>query len=414
MNKIARVAARDFLETIKSKMFILSSVLMPLLMTAFIFKTKDFAELSRDEGRPTRLLAVRDESTRVYDAFAARIATYNQENPKRKYELQPLGADFSRDGLRDRITRGELYAYLVIPAEALAGGPPCELARSDTQVRSGEQLRRLLSDAVVSLRLQDAGLPALAELQKLQAPQYFRFIDAQTGLELAGDEMARVLTPFIFMFLLFMGILNISQGLLTSLIEEKSSRVMEVLLSAVSPMQLMAGKILGMVCVGAVLLGIWAVLGMFFARSQGMGHMVTPFRVAYMVAYYIPGFLLFSAVLAGLGAACNQLKDAQTLAFPVTLLTIIPMMLWFPISEDPGSTLALSLSFIPPMTPFIMILRICADPNTPGWQIALSLALLWISVLVAIWAAAKVFRIGVLMYGKAPSPRELLRWVARA
>lgn len=414
MSKILKVAAREFLETVKSKMFLLSSVFMPLLMTGLMFKTRDFAEMSKDEARATRVIAVRDESGRVFESFSAEIDKYNEQNPKRLYALEKLDDSVSRDAALARIRSAAIYAYLQIPPGALDGSQAGELARADTQLRSGEQIRHLLSDAIIGIRLRDASLPPLAKLREFQTEQQFRYVDAATGNVVEGNEMARVMTPFIFMFLLFMGILNISQGLLTSLIEEKSSRVMEVLLSAVSPLQLMAGKILGMVCVGALLLGIWAAVGSSFARSQNMGQMVTTFRLAYMVAYYIPGFLLFSAILAGLGSACNQLKDAQTLAFPVTLMTIVPMMLWFPISEDPGSTLALSLSFIPPMTPFIMILRICSDPNTPVWQIGLSLALLWASVFVAIWAAAKVFSIGVLMYGKAPSPRELLRWVMRA
>ncbi len=414
MSKILKVAMRDFLETIRSKMFLLSSVFMPLLMTLFMFKTRDFAEMAKDEARPTRTIAVHDASGRIYDQFEAEIGKYNEKNPKRPYALEKLADGYSSDQVLGRIRAAKLYASLDIPAGAMDGSEAPELARSDTQLRSGEQIRHLLSDAIVQLRLKEQDLPQLERLRMIQTEQQFRYIDAGTGKLVAGDELARVMTPFIFMFLLFMGILNISQGLLTSLIEEKSSRVMEVLLSAVSPVQLMAGKILGMVCVGGLLLCVWAAVGSGYARSQDMSSMVTPFRLAYMVAYYIPGFLLFSAILAGIGSACNQLKDAQTLAFPVTLMTIIPMMLWFPISEDPNSTLSLSLSFIPPMTPFIMILRICSDPNTPVWQIALSLLLLWVSVFIAIWAAAKVFRIGVLMYGKAPSPRELFRWVVRA
>jgi len=129
------------------------------------------------------------------------------------------------------------------------------------------------------------------------------------------------------------------------------------------------------------------------------------------VLYFVPGFLLISAILAAIGSACNELKDAQSMVFPLSLLTLIPMLFWFYIVESPNSVISLALSFVPPITPFIMILRICADPDTPAWQIAATLVVLWGSVLVAIWAAGKVFRVGVLMYGKPPSVRELLRWV---
>jgi ABC-2 type transport system permease protein len=107
-------------------------------------------------------------------------------------------------------------------------------------------------------------------------------------------------------------------------------------------------------------------------------------------------------------------KDAQSLAAPVTLLTFVPLMLWWVVMFNPNSALSLTLSFIPPMTPFVMILRICADPKLPAWQIVASLALLWASVVASIWFASRVFRVGVLMYGKAPSLRELAKWVRYA
>ena len=121
-----------------------------------------------------------------------------------------------------------------------------------------------------------------------------------------------------------------------------------------------------------------------------------------------------AALLAAVGSVCNTLKEAQSMSSPLTILNIVPMVLWFPLTQNPGSVLGVALSFIPPITPFVMILRICADPDTPLWQIVASLALLWLSVIAMVWAAGKVFRIGVLMYGKAPTLKELVRWVRYA
>ena len=239
-------------------------------------------------------------------------------------------------------------------------------------------------------------------------------MDVASGRETTGNEVTRFLAPFEFMFLLFMGTMTISQGLLTSVIEEKSSRVVEVLLSAVSPTQLMAGKILGMVAVGAVLLTIWGGVGYGGAQARDVGYLVTPHRLTYMVLYFVPGFLLTSAFLAAVGAACNSIKEAQSMAAPLTLLTIVPMMLWWAITLNPTSTLSIVLSYIPPITPFVMILRICADSETPLVQVISTLLLLWLAVLVTIWGAGKIFRVGVLMYGKPPSLKELFRWLRYA
>ncbi|GAG35303.1 unnamed protein product, partial [marine sediment metagenome] len=242
---------------------------------------------------------------------------------------------------------------------------------------------------------------------RLQSPVGFRQVDVTSGQETTGSELTRFMTPFAFMFLLFMGTMTISQGLLTSVIEEKSSRVVEVLLSAVSPTQLMGGKILGMVGVGAVLLTIWGGVGYGGALARDMSYLVTPYQLTYLVLYFVPGFLLTSAFLAAVGAACNSIKEAQSMAAPLTLLTIVPMMLWWAITQNPNSTLSIVLSYIPPITPFVMILRVCADPEIPIIEIVATQAVLWVSVLLTIWLAGKIFRVGVLMYGKPPSPREL-------
>lgn len=222
------------------------------------------------------------------------------------------------------------------------------------------------------------------------------------------------MTPFVFMFLLYTGTFGISMGLLTSLIEEKSSRVIELLLAAVSPAELMAGKILGTALVGLVTLGVWGVVGLGAARAVQVGHVVTGAKLVYAALYFLPAFLFYAALLAGVGSACSTLKEAQNMVSPMTIMNIIPILCWFTLTQYPASALAVTLSFIPPVTPFVMVLRLCADPGVPVWQIVATLALLWLMVPLTIWLSAKVFRTGVLMYGKAPSLRELARWVRQS
>jgi len=163
-----------------------------------------------------------------------------------------------------------------------------------------------------------------------------------------------------------------------------------------------------------VLLGVWGGVGYGAAQARGMGYLVTTHQLAYLVLYFIPGFLLMSSFLAAIGSACNTIKEAQSMAAPLTIMTIVPMMLWWSITQEPMSVLAITLSYIPPLTPFVMILRICADPQLPMFEIVLSLVVLWASVIVMIWMSGKIFRVGVLMYGKPPSPKELIRWLRYA
>jgi len=416
MSKILTVAVREFIETVKTKTFFISSVIIPGLIIALVLGSQRIAEMAEREEVPTRHIAVVDQTDVVFDGLGRKVEEHNEKTPQRKFAVERVTDEAARvETLRDRVTRGEIYAYLVIPRETIAGDASCELGRKDSQLQAQLDLQRMVNGAVIGARFERADPPIdLERIRELQKNVDFRDIDVKTGQETTGTELTRFMTPFAFMFLLFMGTMTISQGLLTSVIEEKSSRVVEVLLSAVSPTQLMAGKILGMVAVGAVLLTIWGTVGYGAARARDMAYLVTPYHLTYLVLYFIPGFLLMSAFLAAVGAACNTIKEAQSMAAPLTILTIVPMMLWWAITQNPTSALSIVLSYIPPITPFVMILRICADPETPILQVITTLLLLWLCVLGTIWVAGKIFRVGVLMYGKPPSPKELLRWLRYA
>ena len=413
MRKVVAVAVREFIETVKTKAFLISALVMPLLIGGAV---SGFGWISRSitTGElPPRRIAVVDYSGVVFGELARQCEAYNREHPRRQL-LVAATAAADADTLAKTVREGQWHAYLIIPGDVVDADTACEFGRKDIQLETGVQLQNMLNEAVFTARCRQTDPPIDPEsVRELQRPASIRTIDVQTG-EAAGDEAARMVTPFVFMFLLFMATLGISNGLLTTVIEEKSSRVVEVLLSAISPLHLMAGKILGMAAVGLAMLGVWGGVGYASAHASSAGHLVTGYRVTYALLYFLPGFLLLSSLLAGIGSACNTIKDAQGMAFPLSLITIVPMFCWVYISQSPASTVSVVLSFIPPMTPFVMILRVCADPHTPIWQIVASLALLWASVVVAMWASAKVFRVGVLMYGKPPSPRELFHWLRHA
>ena len=446
MDKIITVAVREFIETVKTKMFFVTSVFLPLLMLGLIFGSQGIAKMAEKEAQPTRIFAVQDRTGAVLDALARQFDKYNEANPHRKFELERVqDADITPQQLAERVNQDQLYAYLIIPADVLMPGAPpvenetaeetpqaesapanssifqlppgaksCEIGRKDTNPEITARINAMLNEAIVQMRFTRNDPPLDFEyIRRLEQPVGLRQVNVQTG-ESAGDDMIRFMAPFAYMFLLFMGTMTISQGLLTSVIEEKNSRVVEVLLSAVSPFQLMAGKILGTVCVGALLMVIWGFVGYRSAQAREMGYLVSTAHLTYVALYFVPGFLLLATFLAAAGAACNTIKEAQSMAAPLTILSIVPMMLWWLIMLNPNSILSIVLSYIPPITPFVMILRVCADPEIPMIQIVTTLAVLWATVFFMIWVSAKIFRVGVLMYGKPPSPKELIRWLRYA
>lgn len=422
MDKIVTIAVREFLETVRTKTFLITVVLMPLLIMGFVFGAERVGRLTQQEKMPPRRLALLDETGLLAGELERQIAAYNQENPARVFVLEPQPPGTDPQALTEQVRGGTLYGYLHIPAGVLevphtSAQPPAvgRLARRDQQLQAGVMLERMVNEAVQRTRLRRADPPMDPDVvERLRQKVPLAAIDVRTGQVGRDDTFVHIMTPFAFMFLLFMGTMQISWGLLSSVIEEKSSRVVEVLLSAVSPLQLMAGKISGMILVGLLLVTVWGTVGYVAAEMRGFGHQVSADMLLYAALYFVPGFLLLAAILGALGSACNTLKEAQSLASPITILTIIPMVLWFQISQNPGSIFNVVLSYVPPITPFIMILRITADPHTPLWQVISTLAVLWAGVFATIWAAGKIFRVGVLMYGKPPTPRELLHWLRRA
>lgn len=415
MDKILAVAKREFLATVRTKAFLLTVVMLPGLMLGAVLGFNTFQEMAHAEVRAARRLAVVDHSGAVAPEFAVQVEKRNARRPNQPLVVEvPPAEQGTHDTLIARVRAGELDGYVIFTADVLdPQGSGCELGRKENTLAEGEELEGMINAAVFAARCRAAQLD-IERVEQLRTPVEVRLVDAQTGSNVAGDKLARAVTPFLFMLVLFMGTFGISQGLLTTVIEEKSSRVVELLLSAVSPTQLMAGKILGTVLVGFLLLTVWGVVGVASAQTYNLTDLVTGYRLFIAVLYFVPGFLLMAALLAGIGAACNELKEAQSMVAPLSVLTVLPMLFWIYIAEYPSAAFSVVLSHVPPITPFIMILRVCSDPHTPVLQIVTSLALLWVSVAVAIWAAGKVFRVGVLMYGKQPSLRELVRWVRHA
>jgi ABC-2 type transport system permease protein len=243
----------------------------------------------------------------------------------------------------------------------------------------------------------------------------------------AGEEEAveaqdrlRQWAPVVFVYLLWISVFTVAQMLLTNTVEEKSNRIIEVLLSSISPVELMAGKIAGIALTGLTIVGSW--MAVFFLGTKyipklldasGMPDLSAlagdPVYIGSFLVYFLLGYLLFAAFLVGIGAVCTTLKEAQNLMGPVTLLLIVPLMSMIPIGRDPNGMLAKVMSFIPPFTPFVMMNR-AAGPPTP-LEYVLTATLLVLSIGAALWAAAKVFRIGILLTGKPPKLKEILRWI---
>jgi ABC-type Na+ efflux pump permease subunit len=190
------------------------------------------------------------------------------------------------------------------------------------------------------------------------------------------------------------------------------SRISEVLMGAITPFQLMMGKLIGSVAVSVLLAAIYIGGGLVVAQYWGgYASAVTAEALAWFTLFLVMAGLIFGSIFIAIGAACNDLKDTQSMATPAMVLVMLPMFTWMSVLRAPDGMTAMMLSLFPTAAPFLMMLRISLRPGPPAWQIALSILIMGATVVLAIWAAGKIFRTGLLMQGKSATMAEMLRWV---
>lgn len=459
MNKIIQVAWREVRYTALTPAFLLGVVGVPVAMLGLLML---YPLLLSQESRPLEgALALIDptgqvarqaetiiEEERLNSGMTEEIEKAMEKlpvSPRMGGGVDPLGllntaidieiesyADPTvLDDLKERLQAGELVGVAVIPEQLLEiptdpDEPSAEPGESgdsengatfdlflpmDSAPNQTITLERLLKKAVVETRADRAGVDHDLMQRILEQPRIAAIRVSETG-ENPENVKIRMILPIMLMMLLWVSTFTSGNYILTSTIEEKSNRVMEVLLSAVSPMQLMTGKILGQSLVAAFMLVMYGGMAIIGLLVLAMADLISFGLISLSLCYFVIAYFTVAAMMAAIGSAVSDLRDAQSLMGPAVLVLILPLILWMPISNHPDSMLAIVSGFIPPLIPFVMILRVAGSPEAlPAWQIIVSLVLGGGSVVVMLWICARIFRVGVLMQGKPPSPLELLRWL---
>jgi ABC-2 type transport system permease protein len=417
MRKILKIAQREYVETVKTKAFIFGLLMTPVIIGAIVLINK-YISHSISGPHPPRKVVITDLSNELPDELKASFDEYNASHPEKQILLGELQTDDSADEqTKDKVRNGQLDAYFVLDKDCVEGNGRIRCYTRSSKMSDLDFVstaENLLNGAVVNRRckLQNVSPALLAELRRrVPVEQIDISSTSQEKQRKEGEQIVKTMVPFFFLFLMFMGIFGNGQQMLTSIIEEKSSRIIEVLLSAVSPFQLMAGKILGIAAIGLTVIAMWGVAAYATAERQGLNIEVPVELMLYFAVYYILGFLLFSTILAAIGSVCNTIKEAQSMMMPISLIFVLPMMAWPLFVEHPEGTPAKAISFFPLLTPMIMILRISSSPDVSLVEILATMAVLAATVLAVMWAGAKIFRTGILMYGKRPRLREVVRWL---
>lgn len=422
MRKMLLVARREYLDRVKKKSFLIGTILGPVLMGLLIFAPALLFKLS-PETQTT--VAVIDLDGDVYAQLETALAdSLDDGTPKfrlREIEAGETGLEAAKQVLNLEVENDAIDGYIVIPADILDEGKAGFYGKRIGDIKTLDRIESALSNVVIGLRLSSRGLDysevkGLVEGVELEMMQV-----TEKGAEKRGGFDFIFMSSFLFIMMLYMTILMWGVAVQRSIIEEKNNRVVEVLLSSLRPEDLLFGKIFGVGAVGLTQYAIWGVFGtLMTAYGLTMGGPVAELAgnlsfatLGFFILYYVLGFLFYATMFAGIGSVCNTDQEAQQMQTPVVLCLVFTILMPMMIIQRPDSLFATIISLVPVFTPIVMFMRINVL-MPPVWQIALSVVMMIFSIWFAGKLAARIFRTGILMYGKKPDAREILKWLRRA
>jgi len=411
--KVRAIIKREYVEHIRRKAFWIFTILMPVLWIGFFA----VSILTQTRVSGTRRIAVIDPSGKYFQPLQAEIARSKDAERFALVDapIPAAGVDALREDLKKRIEDKKLDGYLLLDPESISTGKVLYRASSVSDFTYQERLERHLNRVLLQNRLLDRGMnpEAIAELVKTVSIDAKRADEKESG----GFLVSMVFFLFLYVTLIMYGMYN-----LRGVIEEKSNRIVEIVISSVRPTELMLGKIIGIGLVGLTQYAIWTILAMNLALLSGSGlaaalglakatiPTVPLSTLAYFVLFFLLGYFFYASIYTAIGAPFNSDQEAQQLAMIPTMMIVSIWAFWGLIVNNPNSTLATVLSMIPPLTPMVMFFRVTLSP-VPAWQVILASGIMIVSIFAVAWFAGKVYRVGILMYGKKPTVPEIVRWM---
>ena len=428
MRRVFTIAQTELMALVRTKFFLISVFLMPVLvggLMTFLSMAGESADVA------DRRFAVVDETGVLYDGIARAAAEQNRGASEGGVRTSPYflperadrgsrTADQLNVDLSGRVRDKALFAFVDIPKDVLEPGSTSAIkyySERTSYTKLSRWLEKVVNEEVQKARFASSGVdPALVAQLTAEAPvSTFGLVtqrqDGTVSDAKEVDEIERFAIPFFFLILMFMAVMSVAQHLINTIIEEKMSKISEVLLGSVSAFQLLAGKLLGVVAVSFLLAFVYLTGGVYAVIAMGRPDLVQPALIGWFLLFLLCASLMFGSIFQALSSACSDLKDAQSMLQPAMMLVIVAYLASFLVIRAPDSTMATVLSFVPTVTPFAMMLRIAMPPGPPIWQVILSVGVLVTVTVAVVWAAGRIFRVGLLMQGKPPNLPELLRWI---
>ncbi len=416
MRALLAVIRREYLQRVRSKWFLISTFAAPAFMIVAMVLPIIY-ETSQEETR--RNLALVDQTGVLADRIEPRL-----EEAGFTVEQAPPG---SQDSLRARAVAGELGGYLVLDQESLSRGHTTFFGSQGPGSIRGMTIRGVVVQSALEARLAETGADVDLSALFSGGSMDIRILEEQGGG--ATESEPEFVGVFIGAMLLYMVVLIYAAAVMRAALEEKTGRIVEILISSIRPWELMLGKIIGVGSVGLTQLAVW-ILGGVLALTFGLPALVAarpdlvdPQDIAQalpslgllglFLALFLGGYFLYAGLYSAVGAMCSTEEEAQQAQFPVVIFLVAPMLFLMPVMENPGAPLSVVMSMVPFFSPVLLYARAGAG-SVPLWQIGTSLALLYAGVWAVAWVAGRIYRVGILMQGKRPTVPELWRWVKEA
>lgn len=410
MSKIGIVIGREYFTRVKKKSFIIMTILIPLLFIGLMVGTFFLSMLA---GGETKKIVVLDTSG---EYFSVLKDTDQYQFIAGSGEFQ----DFRKE------SDEKMYATLIISGDLLEDPTALTLYfRNQVQASLLQVISSQLNDYLSEKKLESYQIPGLKQMiedSKINVKiESIKWDDS--GKETQSSAEFAMFLGMVFTFLIYMFIFAYGGMVMQGVIEEKTNRIIEVMVSSVNPFDLMMGKLIGIGLVGLTQFGIWAALFMTFSLSgtiflggfeifQKINGMIAGTNIIelflYFILFFIGGYLIYASLFAAIGAMVDTQEDTQQYMMPLTILILFAFYAGFYSSQNPDGSLAFWTSIIPLTSPIVMMTRL--PFGVPWWELLLSIVLLALTVVLIIALAAKIYRVGILMYGKKPTYHEIVRW----
>lgn len=411
------IARREFLERVRTTWFVIVTLLGPVGMAAILvlpvwLSVRSSKEAVRIQVVDRTEVALGAQLTRAVNALGSSLVLEDVSGP----QAPPT------DELRARIRRSEIDGFLVLPADTLEGGTVKYHGVNATSMAVVGAIRAVIDFAVRDVKLERANVAPETRLAIALPTRFEAYQDMGEAEATSGQASSFV--GYAVMFILYMAILLYAVNVLRSVVQEKTSRVVEIMVSAVKPRALMLGKILGVGAVGLFQLAMWAVIALLLIRYReqvlglfgvdGAGAVEVPsvdaVSLTIALTYFLLGYFFYAALYAAIGATVNSEQEAQQAQTPIVLLLVVPVVCAQLVASNPRGTIAEVFTIVPFSSPVLMPLRYLLGGASAA-DLAISMGVLLVSTAAVTMLAARIYRVGILMYGKKPSLREVGRWL---